>query len=64
MKKRGSVIVEISVWSKFLENFLTVFRKSLCKLPNEFTPILPFVFIHFPLAVNSNAVRFIFAGRC
>ena len=37
---------------------------DLCQLPDEFTPNLPFVFIHFPFAVNSNTVRFIFAGRC
>ena len=37
---------------------------DLCKLPDEFTPDGPFIFIHFPLAVNSNTVRFLFAGRC
>ncbi|MBR7119177.1 MAG: hypothetical protein IKC77_03165 [Lentisphaeria bacterium] len=25
-------------------------------LPDEFTPDLPFVFIHFPLAVNGNTI--------
>ena len=29
---------------------------DLCQLPDEFTPNLSFIFIHFPLAVNGNAV--------